>query len=271
MPAVTLAGLFEELRVPRRGVLYLHSSMDWMWRVGLGLDEVLATLISWTDDRGTLVVPTFPFVRGHENYLRTKPHLDVRTTPTQVGVLNEFLRRLPDARRSIDPDLPVSARGPDAIEIVGDRPTGPDPKGPDSPFHRVVASGGTLIGLGVRTNYMGLIHVIDARFRHQYPFPVYSANTYPATSCDCEGVVHSVRKHAVLESIEKNIKPGRVIDLLPPGSDIFRSIVVEGSCFFRWTLPGWEEVSTRHVEERLRSGREPCWLELVALEHAQKA
>ena len=165
---VTLAGLLEELRVPRRGVLYLHSSMDWMWRVGLGLDEVLATLTSWAGDRGTLVLPTFPFVRGHEDYLRTSPHLDVRTTPTQVGVLNEFVRRLPDARRSLDPDLPVSAWGPDALGIVGDRPTGPDPKGPDSPFHRVLASGGTLIGLGVTTNYMGLTHVIDARFRHRY-------------------------------------------------------------------------------------------------------
>ena len=59
---VTLAGLLEELRVPRRGVLYLHSSMDRMWRVGLGLDEVLATLMSWAGDRGTLVLPTFPFV-----------------------------------------------------------------------------------------------------------------------------------------------------------------------------------------------------------------
>jgi len=164
----------------------------------------------------------------------------------------------------------VRAAGADALGIVGDRPTGPDPKGPDSPFHRVLASGGTLIGLGVTTNYMGMTHVIDARFRHRYAFPIYSTQTYPATSCDYDGVVHSVRKHAVLENVERNIKPGRVIDLLPPGSDIFRSIVVEGSCFFRWSLPGWEEVCTRHVEERLRSGREPCWHELVALEHGAK-
>ncbi len=270
MPALTLAGLLEELRVPRRGVLYLHSSMDRMWRVGLRLDEVLATLTSWAGDRGTLVVPTFPFVRGHEEYLRTRPHLDVRTTPTRVGVLHEFVRRLPDVRRSIDPDLPVSACGPDALGIVGDRPTGPDPKGPDSPFHRVLASGGTLIGLGVTTNYMGLTHVIDARFRHRYAFPIYSTQTYSATSCDYDGVVHSVCKHAVLENVERNIKPSRVIDLLPPGSDIFRSILVEGVCFFRWSLPGWEEVCTRHVEERLRSGREPCWHELVALEHGAR-
>jgi aminoglycoside N3'-acetyltransferase len=267
MPAVTLAGLFEELRVPRRGVLYLHSSMDRMWRVGLALDEVLATLTSWAGDRGTLVLPTFPFVRGHEEHLRTHPHLDVRTTPTRVGVLNEFVRRLPDARRSIDPDLPVSARGPDALGIVGDLPTGPDPKGPDSPFHRVLASGGTLVGLGVTTNYMGLTHVIDARFRHRYAFPVYSTETYPATSRDYDGVIHSVRKHAVLENVERNIKPGRVIELLPPASDVFRSILVDDTCFFRWSLPGWEELCTRHVEERLRSGREPCWHELVALEH----
>ena len=116
MPAVTLAGLFEELRVPRRGVLYLHSSMDWMWRVGLGLDEVLVTLTSWAGDRGTLVVPTFPFVRGHEEYLRTRPHLDVRTTPTQAGVLNEF--SFHDMRSMEMDGSPRSKRGERGSDIV---------------------------------------------------------------------------------------------------------------------------------------------------------
>jgi len=271
MPALTLAGLFEELRVPRRGVIYLHSSMDWMWRVGLDADEVLATLTSWAGDRGTVVVPTFTFVRGHEEYLRTSPHMDVRTTPTHAGLLNELVRRLPGARRSLDPDLSVAAIGPDASHIVGNRPTGPDPKGTDSPFHRILASGGTLLGLGVTPNYMSMTHVVDARFRHRYPFPLYSAHTYSATSTDYEGVVHPVRRHAVLRSVEINIKPGRQVDLVPPGSDIYRSILVEGSIFFRWLLPGWEEVCTRHVEDRLRSGRGPCWHDNVALEHGGKA
>ncbi len=41
MPALTLADLFKQLGVPPRGAMILHSSMDWMWRVGLTLDEVL--------------------------------------------------------------------------------------------------------------------------------------------------------------------------------------------------------------------------------------
>jgi aminoglycoside N3'-acetyltransferase len=267
MPTLTLADIFEELRVPRHGVIILHSSMDWMWRIGLELDEALATLTSWTGDRGTLVVPTFPFVRAHREYLLTRPHMDVRTTPTNAGLLNEFIRRLPDTHRSRDPDLTLSARGPDALSILDDRPTGPDPHGPDSPFHRVVASGGSLVGLGVTANYMISTHVLDSRFRHRYDFPVYSTETYPATTRDYNGVVHSVQKHAVLENVERNIKPSRQIDLLPPGSDVFRSLTVEGAIFFRWSLPGWEEVCTHHIEERLQSGREPCWHEVVAREY----
>lgn len=261
---ITLAALFEELRVPRDGVLYMHSSMDWIWRAGMGLDEVRDTLLGWLGDRGTLVMPTFPFVRGHEAYLRRGAHLDVRNTPALVGLLNELVRRLPGALRSLDPDLPVSALGPDASRIVGERPTGPDPKGPDSPFHRVLASGGTLVGLGVTTNYMSMTHVLDARFRHRYDFRLYSTETFEATVRDYVGRTHVLRKHAIPAALEKYIKPGKVIALLPEGTDIFRSVSIDGSSFFRWRLPGWEEICTRHIEEQLARGEVPCWHEMVA-------
>ena len=111
-PVRTLASLFEELSVPRDRVVYIHSSMDWMLKASLDVNEVTGTLISWFSEGGTLVMPTFPFVRGHEAHLRTRPHLDVRATPTRSGLLNEWVRRHPRARRSLDPDLPVSAIGP---------------------------------------------------------------------------------------------------------------------------------------------------------------
>jgi len=269
MPALTLADVFAALGVPGRGVMIIHSSMDWMWRGGFQLDDVVATLTRWSD-RGTLVVPTFPFVRAHEQYLRTRPHMDVRTTPTQAGLLNEFLRRLPGAVRSLDPDLTLSARGPDADHIIGDRPTGPDPHGPDSPYHRIVASGGCLVGLGVTANYMISTHAIDSRYRHRYGFPIYSSGTYPASSRGYDGTLHTMDKHAVLEAVETNIKPGRQVGLLPQGSDLFRSIEVGGCLFFRWSLPGWEEICVRHIEERLAAGGEPCWHEQVASKHRER-
>ena len=261
---MTLTELFTELRVPRGGVIYLHSSMDWTWRAGLTLNDVTETLRGWIGERGTIVMPSFPFVRGHEEYLRSRPHLDVRLTPTLAGLLNEWVRRLPGAVRSIDPDLPVSAIGADAARIAGNRPTGEDPKGPDSPFHRVLASGGTLVGLGVTTNYMSMTHVVDARFRQRYDFPIYSRQAYEATVADYGGTVHTVRKYAVPVVLERHIKPGRVISLLPEGTGIFRSVTIDESSFFRWELPGWEDFCMRHVEERLADGGVPCWHELTA-------
>jgi len=251
------------LSVPHDRVVYVHSSMDWLNRAGIGVGEALDALTEWVGAGGTLVFPAFPFRGSHEAYLRDNPLFDVRRTPTRVGLLNETLRRRSGVLRSLDPDLSVIAFGAEAPTIVGSGFTGEDPTGPDSPFQRVIGLGGVLLGLGVSYNYMNMVHVLDSRYRHRYPFPVHSACRYAARTIDAAGRLHHVVKQAMLNELQVHIKPARIVTDLAPGPDLFRSLKRNETDFFIWDLPAWEKLCVAHIEESLAAERCPCWLTQV--------
>jgi aminoglycoside N3'-acetyltransferase len=256
-----LTRALSELAVPQGRVLYVHSSMDWLNRAGIGVGDALDALVDWTvASGGTLVLPAFPFRGSHEAYLRGRPIFDVRRSPARVGLLNETLRRRPGVLRSLDPDLSVIALGTHAETIVGIGLTGKDPTGPDSPFQRVIALGGALAGLGVSLNYMNMIHVMDSRYRARYPFQIYSRDTYTAQSIDRAGRCHPTIKHAMLNALQIHIKPSEVVHQLRPGRDTFRSLKIGDTDFFVWDLPSWERLCASHIEQRLDAGSFPCWL-----------
>src|SRR6516165_10618024 len=239
-----LTETLSNLSVPRGRILYIHSSMDWLIRAGIGVGEALDSLIEWTTSAGgTLVFPAFPFRGSHEAYLQSRPTLDMRRTP--------------------DADLSVIALGPQADAVVGTGLTGKDPTGPDSPFQRILGLGGALAGLGVSLNYMNMIHVLDSRYREHYPFEIYSRSVYPADTIDAFGYRHTVVKHAMLNDLQVHIKPSRIVQVLKPSRDIFRSWRIGDTDFFVWELPPWEKLCVEHIEQMLDARSFPCWLAQV--------
>lgn len=63
----------------------------------------------------SVVFPTFTFSYGN------KEDFDVRNTPTKMGVLNEYVRKLPNAKRSLDPMMSVVVFGKEngLLDITG--------------------------------------------------------------------------------------------------------------------------------------------------------
>jgi aminoglycoside 3-N-acetyltransferase len=259
-----LTQVLSGLSVSHDRIIYVHSSMDWLNRAGISVGEAIDALVEWTERAcGTLVFPAFPFRGSHEAYLAGNPVFDVRRSPARVGLLNETFRRRKGVVRSLDPDLSVVALGPQADAVVGAALTGADPTGPDSPFQRVIDLAGTLLGLGVSFNYMNMIHVLDSRYRHRYPFEIYSDRRYEAATVDAAGRLHRVTKWAMLNALQVHIKPSRIVHTLQPGRDLFRSMKLGDTDFFVWDLPGWEKLCVRHVEEMLERRGCPCWLAQV--------
>lgn len=265
----TLSTILGELGVQSDRVLLVHSSADWLARIGIRPDELLGTLTDWIHPFGTLVVPCFPYVGTAEDYLRTEPRFDVTRTPCRAGLLGELLRRLPSARRSLDPDFSVAATGPAAERIVGRVPTSLDPLGADSPFQRILAQPAQLVGLGVSLNTMSLVHVIDSRLQDRYPIPIYTADVLKAEVVDHDGRRHLIRRRAVRRTVQRHIKPSRMVDTFGARPSVFRIRTIESVNFFLWELPGWEPLAMQHAEDRSAAHGLPCWLEAIpsAMEH----
>ena len=254
------ASMLETLGVPRGGILYVQSSVDWMQRAGLRAPEVLSTLLDWTGPTGTLVMPSYPFHTTHQEYLSAAPTFDVRRTPATIGLMPEMFRRTAGVVRSLDPDFSVCARGAEAEAIVGRVPAAPDPFGPDSSYQRMLNRVTTLVGLGVSLNTNSFIHAIDSRAGAGYPTAVYDDRVYATTVVDRQGNSRVVRRLCLRPPFQHLTSPSAIGDAMRPASNVFASTEIDGAWFFKWDLSAWSAWCASHAAAQAAQGEWPCWL-----------
>ncbi|HEY5903413.1 MAG TPA: AAC(3) family N-acetyltransferase [Anaerolineales bacterium] len=88
---------FHELGVEPGDMLLVHSSYKSFGPVEGGPQTVVDALIAALGPQGTLIMPTFNF-----DFNKGQPW-DVRSTPSQMGVLTELVRKDPRAKRVFHP------------------------------------------------------------------------------------------------------------------------------------------------------------------------
>jgi aminoglycoside 3-N-acetyltransferase len=263
-PKNGVSALLEMLAVPRSGILYVQASADWIQRAGFGAAETLAALREWSGDRGTLVMPTYPFHTTHLEYLEAGAVFDVRRTPAGIGLLPEMFRRTVGAVRSLDPDFCVSAFGREAQAIVGTDPAAPDPFGPDSSYQRMLDRKTTLLGLGVSLNTNSFIHVIDSRAEADYPSPVYGDRLFTMTVIDGSGKSCDVPRKALRPMFQQQTSPSEIVAAMKPADEAFATVEINSARFFRWDLAEWSAWCLAHAAERAAAAAWPCWLSRLA-------
>ena len=257
---MTAAEILDTLAVPRGGIVYVQSSVDWMQRAGLRAPEMLSTLLDWTGPAGTLVMPSYPFHTTHQEYLSTAPTFDVRRTPATIGLMPEMFRRTAGVVRSLDPDFSVCARGAEAEAIVGSGPAAPDPFGADSSYQRMLDRGTTLVGLGVSLNTNSFIHAVDSRAAAGYPAAVYDNRVYATTVIDGQGVSRVVRRMCLRPPFQQLTAPSAIGEAMCPAPAVFATIEIEGARFFKWDLSAWSAWCASHAAAQATQGEWPCWL-----------
>lgn len=104
-------------------VLFLHTEMSFgTLNPELKRKELCEILLRVIMELNveTVVFPTFTFSYGN------KEDFDVRTTPTKMGMLNEYIRKLPDAKRSVDPMMSVVVLGKnkELLQVKGEKSLG---------------------------------------------------------------------------------------------------------------------------------------------------
>ena len=260
---MSLAGILETLSVPRNGILYVQSSTDWLHKAGLEPAPVLATLRDWVGSSGALVMPAYPFRTTHLEYLEGRPSYDVQRTPAAVGLIPELFRRTAGVVRSLEPDFCIAAAGHDAAGLVQSDLGDPDPFGRSSTYDRLIASGATLVGLGVSLNTNSFIHVIDSRMQSRYARTVYP-RSFDVEVIGYDGMPRRVTRLALAPEFQQLTKPSEVATAISGDDQMFSSRRVNETQFFRWDLQRWSEWCVAHAERALAIGRWPCWLTHLA-------
>lgn len=147
-----------EIRGGVRGVgietgdaLVVHGSLSSFGRVEGGAGTVVEALLDAVSDRGTVAMPSF--TRYDEPY-------DPEESPSTVGAITEAFRTRPDVVRSSHPTKSVAVRGPDADRYVSDHAP-ENSLGPESPIHRVIADGASILLCGVDHTANSALHVAE--------------------------------------------------------------------------------------------------------------
>jgi aminoglycoside 3-N-acetyltransferase len=173
--------------------LMVHSSFDRFLPMykGTAKDLVQALIELCGPDR-TLVMPAF--VMGGRTYdsaayFRTKP-FDVRTTPSEMGLVAEIFRRSPGVLRSLNPGCSVCALGPQAKELTAGHHLSKNGLGADSPFGMMTRRPTAILGLGIEY-YRCLTHAHAAGQHMGDEFPIkFSTPTTHVTLVDYDGSRH---------------------------------------------------------------------------------
>jgi aminoglycoside N3'-acetyltransferase len=175
-------------RLDVRGrVVFVHNSWTALSRLMASWSQALDLLRESVGETGTLVMPTFPMRGLSQIHLDEHPFFDCRRTPSQVGLLTEIFRRMPDVRRSVHPTHPVAACGPRAAELTEGHERSSTPFDSNSPFHRMYEADAVVLNLGVR-NFMSFRHLADHLIRAELPHDIYSDRVTRVRIIDCEGV-----------------------------------------------------------------------------------
>ena len=188
--------LVDDLNLAAGDLVYVHSGMD-----GLNLSfpfyRILFLIQSVIGPRGTVVFPTYPNHRiSSYEWLQQGNVFDVRRTPSYTGILTEFARRQRKAIRSLHPTKSVCAIGPAAPELTSTHQLSPYPYDAGSPYYKLIAGGGKIIGLGATTNYISFGYCVDDAFKEKFPVRVYHDQLFAAPCINYEGERVMVKTYA---------------------------------------------------------------------------
>jgi aminoglycoside 3-N-acetyltransferase len=195
-----LAAALADAGVAPGATVMTHVSMNELSRTTSGVSALglIALLKELLTEEGTLLVPTFPFTGTEAGYLATNPSFDVRKTPSQMGLMTELFRRMPDTSRSMHPTHPVSGWGAHAADLLSTHHLG-ETFGESSPFCRMRERSGVAIAIGVKEGFT-IVH--SAEYLHprarDYAF---SRQAHSMTLRDGDTMIdytfHPLRPHLV--------------------------------------------------------------------------
>jgi aminoglycoside 3-N-acetyltransferase len=182
------------VRALRRGglrpgdTLMVHAS----WRPDNGFRgspaDFVAALKEVVGPDGLLAMTSMTYHNeGSAEFLRRDRPMDVRRSPSRMGLLTEVFRRDPEVRRSLSPTHPVLAWGRDADAFVAGHEDTPRPFGPDSPFGRLLERNGKVLCIDAPFATVTFTHFLEDRIRDSLAVPLYEPEPMDGIVVDAEG------------------------------------------------------------------------------------
>ncbi|MEM5581303.1 AAC(3) family N-acetyltransferase [Roseibium sp. AS2] len=149
-------------------VIFVHSNVGYSGRMvgvkSLGdlCGRTVRALLEVIGPEGTLVVPTFSYSFGSD---KPERRFDPAVTPSSCGALSEYVRKMPDAVRSLEPMFSVAAIGAMKDDLT--RNVSNDCFGAGSFWERFLAADGKVCNLNFDAGST-FIHYVERKLNTPY-------------------------------------------------------------------------------------------------------
>ena len=172
-PPYTHQKLIKDLRklgITNGDMLFIHSSFKSLGGVVGGAGTVISALEKVVGQDGLILMPSFNLLPSREERVDS---WDINKTPSTVGWLTEFFRKMPGTYRSDHYSHSVAARGNGAEAFISDHlssegyqspwdyPPWGKTYGTNSPMYRAYKANGKLLMIGVDYNTSTYIHLVE--------------------------------------------------------------------------------------------------------------
>jgi len=179
--------MLRRLGVEKGDVLNIHSSFDRFEGFRGSVLDVIRTLQEAVGPEGTIFMPTMPFPGSATDFVLSGQILDVRRTPSRMGLITEVFRRMGGVVRSVHPTHACAAWGRLAEELTRDHEKAKTPCGHPSPYSKLAEHGGKvlLLGTGVRT--ITYFHYVEEVVENLMPFSPFTTEEFTLQTRNKEG------------------------------------------------------------------------------------
>jgi aminoglycoside 3-N-acetyltransferase len=207
-----LVRALRDLGIARGDVLMVHAT----WNPNNGFRgspaDLIAALKEAVGPEGVLAMTTMTYVdETSADFLARGKAMDVRRSPSRMGLLTEVFRRSPDVRRSLSPTHPVCAWGDRAEQFLAGHEKTPFSFGPDSPYGKLASWGGKLVGIDTNFDTFTFTHYLEHRVRETLPFPFYDPAPRPGVTVDGDGKRVSVPTMVISERANRARREPRLV------------------------------------------------------------
>lgn len=155
----------------------IHAAFSALGPVEGGPATVLNAIRDVVGPNATILAPAYPMTGTMHEWMANPEPFDVKKSRSCMGAISEYMRSLPDARRSAHPTHSVVAIGPEAEAYTVHHHEGETPAGPLSPFWLHMRKGGGILCLGSGIGKVTSYHVIEDLVP-DFPFDVYCVQPF---------------------------------------------------------------------------------------------
>ena len=157
------ADTLTDIGLKKGDCLFIHSAIQYLGVPEFGIGQYLEVVTQIIGDQGTIVVPTFTF-----DFARTKRFDPLVTPSSGMGILSEYVRQQPGAKRTLHPMQSIAAIGKDASGIGSMDTKGAFDDG--SAFDFIQKKNYKVLLLGADIQAVSLVHFCEQRVNVPYRY-----------------------------------------------------------------------------------------------------